>query len=71
MRAYNYLDIDENNTTLIIEKDGYAYEYFEPNEDVLRSCEDWTEMDINNYMRNNEPVGDPDPIDNDEEDGLQ
>lgn len=64
MRAYNYLDIDENNTTLVIEKDGYSYEYFEPNEDVLRSCEDWTEMDIHNYMRNNEPVGDPEPIDN-------
>ena len=62
MRAYNYLDIDENNKSLIIEKDGYAYEYFEPNMDVLRSCEDWTETDCNNYMRNNETVGDPEPI---------
>ena len=58
MRAYNYLDIDENSNTLVIEKDGYSYEYFEPNKDILISCEDWTETDINNYMRNNEPVGD-------------
>lgn len=62
MRAYNYLDIEENSTTLVIEKNGYSYEYFESNEEVLRSCENWTEMDINNYMRNNEPVDDPEPI---------
>lgn len=67
MRAYNYLDIDENSNTLVIEKDGYSYEYFEPNEDILISCEDWTETDINNYMRNNEPVGDPEPIESDED----
>lgn len=63
MRAYNYLDIDKNNTTLVIERDGYTYEYFEPDEDVLESCENWTEIDINNYMHNNEPVGNPEPID--------
>lgn len=55
MRAYNYLDIDESSNTLVIEKDGYLYEYFEPNEEILISCENWTEMDINNYMHNNEP----------------
>jgi hypothetical protein len=67
MRAYNYLDIDKDSTTLVIEKDGYSYEYFEPNKDILISCENWTEMDINNYMRNNEPVGEPEPIDSDED----
>lgn len=62
MRAYNYLDIDENNTSLVIEKDGYAYEYFEPDMSVLRNCENWTDMDCKNYMRNNEPIGEPEPI---------
>jgi hypothetical protein len=62
MRAYNYLDIDENNMSLVIEKDGYAYEYFEPDMSVLRSCENWTDMDCKNYMRNNEPIGEPEPI---------
>ena len=62
MRAYNYLDIEEGNMSLVVEKDGYAYEYFEPNIEVLKSCEMWTEMDCANYMRNNEPIGDPEPI---------
>lgn len=56
MRAYNYIDIDENNTSLVIECDGYAYEYFEPDREVLLSCEDWTDLDCRNYMRNNNPV---------------
>ena len=62
MRAYNYLDIDENNMSLVIEKDGYAYEYFEPDLSVLRSCENWTDMDCMNYMHNNEPIGEPEAI---------
>ena len=62
MRAYNYLDIDENNMSLVIEKDDYAYEYSEPDMNVLRSCENWTEQDCRNYMRNNEPIGEPEPI---------
>lgn len=64
MRAYNYLDIDENNTSLIIEYNGYSYEFYEPNKDNLISCENWTEMDIKNYLRHNEPIDFPTPIEN-------
>lgn len=56
MKAYNYLDIDETNTTLVIEKDGGTYQYFEPNKEILRSVENWNEYDIRNYMHNNEPI---------------
>lgn len=56
MRAYNYLDIDENSMSLIIEDGDTIYEFSEPDKTVLESCEDWTYMDCKNYMRNNEPI---------------
>lgn len=56
MRAYNYLDIDNNSMVLVIEDDDTIYEFSEPDKNVLESCEDWTYMDCKNYMRNNEPI---------------
>ncbi len=56
MRAYNYLDVDKDSTTLIIEDYDTIYEFNEPNMDMLESCDDWTYFDCKNYLRNNEPI---------------
>lgn len=55
MKAYNYLDVDVNNMSLIIEDSGMIYEFFEPCLEILESCEDWNSFDCRNYMRNNYP----------------
>lgn len=56
MKAYNYLDIDNESTTLIIEDEDTVYEFNEFDRNMLESCEDWTYFDCKNYLRNNEPV---------------
>lgn len=55
MRAYNYLDVNPNCHSLVIEDDGTIYEFFEPDPTILESCDDWTYMDCKNYLHNNEP----------------
>lgn len=56
MRAYNYLDVDPESRTLVIEDENTIYEFVEPDMNLLYSCDDWTYMDCKNYLRNNEPI---------------
>lgn len=56
MEAYNYLDVDPDCRTLVIDDGESVYEFFEPDMTILESCENWTYMDCKNYMRNNEPT---------------
>ena len=42
MKAYNYLEIDNESTTLIIEDEDTIYEFNEFDRNMLENCEDWT-----------------------------
>ena len=56
MKAYNYFEIDNESTTLIIEDEDTIYEFNEFDRNMLENCEDWTDSDCKNYLRNNEPI---------------
>lgn len=56
MKAYNYLVINDESTTLIIEDAETVYEFNELDRNLLESCEDWTYFDCKNYLRHNEPI---------------
>ena len=56
MRAYNYLDIDNESMSLVIEDGETIYEFIEPDRAMLESCDDWTYMDCKSYLRHNEPI---------------
>lgn len=51
MKAYmnekGLLTIEDGNTT---------YEFFENDQNMIDSCDDWTHMDCKNYLKHNEPV---------------